>query len=195
MSTRLVTFATELYYPVYEEHAGAAAKALGISPHSHYTFPMLIPWVNATNLKPAVILDALKSGDDVLYIDADSEITSPTAMDIGKLVPDNCVGAFVMLDHGAWYGDGSTIQEPLAGTIFLRQAAIPLVEQWAELASDSTDPDGVTFAKIFGDRTDMLRLPLEWCYTTSMPDGSKPLVECDSPIIKHFQVSRTLKTE
>ena len=81
MTTTLLTYCTPDYQKIYDEHIGPCIKVLGLKPHSHYERKP-DNWAAITRLKPGIILEELKKGNPVLYVDSDAEITSKEVMNI-----------------------------------------------------------------------------------------------------------------
>lgn len=158
-----------------------------------------VDWKKNIAHKPEVIENALYAnpGVDLLYTDVDSRFMAyPELMDTW---PADCDIAFHTIDHRQWYGKDTDRKEVFNGTIFLRNndkikllvsiwkercIANPRVWEphWFEVAIKEVNP------KVF-------MLPIEYAYINSLPDGSKPRVQVDNPVIVHYQASREYKKE
>ena len=134
-------------------------------------------WVANCAIKPEFLLDCLNDTDgDILYVDADAVIHK---------VPDiNCIeniGVYYKL-----HKNGE--RELLSGTIYLKQEAIPLVEDW--LAMQTSHPtmwDQKSLAAVVGNKT-IHHLPQGYCKIFDAP-----WVEDDDLFIEHHQASRKHK--
>lgn len=192
--TILVSYATKSYDKVYNKFLGASCKKLKLLPRIHYEIEDNHPWLEATLKKPGIIIAALENNESVLYVDSDATITTKSVMDIDSLIPKFYYGAFVMLNHSAWYRNNSEVREPLTGTLFFRQAALPMLLRWQELCYNGKEPDGVMFERVFKNDYAMFLLDIKWCYINSLPMGmGKGGIPCDDPWIIHQQESRRRK--
>ena len=191
---KIVTFCTPNYELTYEKHIKASINSLKLYLyHSHHRIDRLLnrSWVSRTNLKPGIILHELQKGNTVLYIDSDAKITSREVINIDALIPPEYIAACHFLDWDKWAGGCSGVIEPLTGTLFFRPTAIPIVQAWCELAHNSNEPDGKTFAIVAQpDNKSIYHLPIEWCYINNLPNGNKGKIPCYKPLIIHYQQSR-----
>ena len=196
MNTTLITFCTPDYKHIYAKHIGPCIKVLKLEPYTHYAIDKLDSWAGITRIKPRIILQELKKGNPVLYVDVDAEITSAEVMNIDNIVPTQYSMACAFLHWGEWCGSSSDKIEPMTGTLFFRPSAIPLVELWAELCSMGDMPDNKYFEQVVDHESkDVFHLPIKWSYINSLPDGSKGLIPCGNPLVIHYQASRQMRNK
>ena len=192
--TTLITYATPDYDTIYAKFVGKSVENLCISPHIHHKVHKAIDWVGSCNLKPGIILQELKKGNPILYVDSDAEIKSRDIMDIDTIVPPEYIGACVFLDWHDWLGIESSTIEPLTATLFFRPTASPLIEQWHKLCENSHQPDNKHFQQLVDYKhPGIFHLPLKWCYIDSLPKGGKGKIPCDNPLIIQYQISRQMR--
>lgn len=190
----IVSYSSPKYRAVYANHLGASLDAMWFN-GTHVDIAERGSWLLNTQAKPSVILDELCKHDSVLYIDSDAEILRPEVLDIDYIVPRNCIGAYYPLPHGQWYGNGSSVVEPLTGTLFFRKQARELLYMWRDEMTNTDLTDGQAFARVLpAYEAQMFKLPIEWCYIAEMPANlGLGGIPCDKPIIVHKQASRRLR--
>ena len=192
--TTLLTYCTPDYQKIYDEHIGPCIKVLGLSQHHHVIIPNNLEWKTATRIKPTLILEELKKGKLVLYVDSDAEITSKEVMNIDNIVPQDCIGAVAFLNHYDWCRGDASRNEPMTGTLFFRPTAIPIIEKWVKLCENGDLPDNKYFEQLVNyESKDIFHLAIKWSYINSLPDGSKGLIPCGNPLVIHFQASRLMR--
>ncbi len=149
--------------------------------------------------KPLVILDTLnKLKEPFVLLDVDCKITSnPTLFnDIDTTKYDI---AFHTLNWGEWYNRSQDIRkEVLTGTMWFNynENVIKMVEAWYQHCAVNPGADQPPLEKLMNSKYKHLRvfdLPIGYCYITSMPNGKKPFVKVNKPVISHYQASRIYK--
>lgn len=160
--------------------------------------PSLNNWTKNTGMKPSILLECFKNNqhfDSFVMLDADATIEQypqlfhdiPAEYDIGVHY----------LDRDAWYGRENSKKELLSGTIFIRRndRTKALLLEW-EAAVQSNEfvweQKVLEFLLEKHPEIKVFHLPIEYCYIASLPSGEAPRVQCNA-VIKHHQVSRTLK--
>lgn len=152
-------------------------------------------WNKNTSYKATFAKEMLKKhkGSNIVILDADARILEyPEIFD--EIPNDYDIGAFI-LDRDTWYKNsyGKDRYEFLSGTLFIRNSALGnfLVNQW-ELECKNTNEweQKVLFKVLKRFDAKIYTLPMSYCYITSLPDGSKPNIPCEKPVILHYQVSR-----
>lgn len=169
-------------------------------PYKIYPMEPLKNWKENTNLKSLVIEKALSEIEsDILILDADCTVNCyPELLD--KIPMKYDMGLFY-LDWGTWYGHTQGKKELCSGTIFLRNRpkVKKLIEDWKILTQRNNnklvDQRFLELALKMNDTLNIYDLPIEYCYINSLPSGDKPLIECENPIITHYQASRLLKNK
>jgi len=155
-------------------------------------------WLKNVAQKPKVILNALEKYPhlNIVCLDADSEILSYP--ELFNQIPDEYDIALHKLNWRTFYGHDVDRQEILSGSLWLRNndKIKDLVTQWYLEATKSFEWEQKVLEKLLLKNIDIkvFELPLSYCFITTLPDGSKPKVECN-PVIQHNQVSRYLKRQ
>ncbi len=97
------------------------------------------------------------------------------------------------LDWNSWYGKQDGKKEFLGGTLYFNynEKVLKLVNKWIENHKINPHLPQSILGKIIKESKDIkfYKLPLEYCYIKTLPNGKEPLVKL-SPIILHHQVSR-----
>jgi hypothetical protein len=87
----------------------------------------------------------------------------------------------------------------LSGTLWFNntEKIRHVLDRWEEGASRSEIWEQKILAEVLKNTPDIniYRLPIEYCYISSLPNGHPPLHPLDYPVIVHHQVSRTLKKQ
>lgn len=156
-------------------------------------------WQLNTSYKPKFILEMLEQnqGIDVVFVDCDARITSyPEVFDN---IPNDKYIACHILDRQHWYNREYSIVdrfELLSGSIWFRncEESKNLIKEWIKRTENTRIWEQRVLYSIVKERTIPIHfLPISYCWITSLPDGSKPFVKCDKPIIEHYQKSREFK--
>ena len=162
-----------------------------------YNIKSLGDWKSNAILKPKILLRALNDfpNQDIIWNDVDSEVLKYP--DLLFNVHEKYDIALCYLKWESHYGRPSDKgkSELLDGTVFWRNNE--RVKQFInELIIRSTNK-GIdhqkTMAKMLNENVfglKVLTLPREYSYLTSKPNGDKPAVELDDPVIIHYQKSR-----
>ena len=160
--------------------------------------PDLGNWHKNTEFKPKFLLNMLnenKMYDAVVFLDADARVKKYPKL--FEEIPKEYDIAAHFLDWKTWYGHSNGIMELLSGTLFLRNSnkVKKLVEHWYKKASTGNqwEQKALAFVLKFHPEIKVYNLPIEYCYINTLPNGDKPRVKVDSPVIVHYQVSRELK--
>lgn len=151
-------------------------------------------WLKNVAQKPLTILHTMEQYPNlnVVGLDADCEV-----LQFPKLfteIPKEYDIAFHTLNWDTWYGYTNHVTEVLSGTIWIRnnEKMRQFVKEWYLLSDTATLWEQKCLQKLLELKKDSIKvfdLPISYCYISSLPDGRKPLVECD-PIIIHHQASR-----
>ena len=154
-------------------------------------------WHKNTCLKPYLIEEAFKETkeDTLVMLDADTTVEAyPTLF---NEIPEEFDIAVHYLDWDSWYLQKEHISELMSCTLFIRnnERTKKLLKNWKERLKKETKFEQLVLQDVIKEQTDIkvYELPLEYCYITSMPDGSQPNVVCKAPIICQHQISRQLK--
>lgn len=188
------------YKEVCDTHILESLKKLAI-PYKIYEVEPRNNWVSNTNLKQEVILKALDEvPGDLLVLDADAKILDiPSLLNTIQLKYD--IGLFY-LNWNEWYQNTSNKIELCSGTIFLRNRANvkKLINDWNFLSTNNgnklCDQRFLEMALKANPDLNIYKLPYEYCWITSMPNGDEPKVpRPEKVIIEHYQKSRELKNK
>lgn len=152
-------------------------------------------WYKNTAYKGKFILDKLKQYSIVVWLDVDAEIKSYPNLFFN--IPDEYNLAVHYLEWASWYGyKNNPTKELLTGTMFLKynNNIANLCREWYELSFNTTEWEQKVLQRILPKyNIKVYKLPLDYSYINSLPDGRDPLVKIDNPIIVHHQISRDLK--
>ena len=157
-------------------------------------------WIKNVAQKPKVILEILNTmlevGDTraLVFLDADSTIENFPIL--FNELSENVDVALHYLDWQSWYRNGINRKELLTGTMFFRnnERVRDLVQEWYDQAIKTDLWEQQVLEKIIIRKNlTIYEIPVEYCYIKTLPNGNKPHVICDNPVIVHHQVSRTLK--
>jgi len=156
-------------------------------------------WYKNVAEKPQVILNMLEQlkdlqKDSLVFLDADATIERYPQLLYD--IPEEYDIAMHYLNWETWYGyRGDKTRELLTGTMFFRprKVVIDLCEEWYEKARKTNTWEQKILADII-EKYDIkiYKLPVEYCYVVSRPQGQEPLVKCE-PVILHHQKSREYK--
>ena len=193
---------TGFYKKVAADNLVASCKKLGV-PLYMYEVESLGSWSANTNLKPAFIRERMSEGtsDDIfVFVDCDARVVrQPTLF---NEIPDKCDMACHFLDRHAWYNhapDIPKVHELLSGVLLLRRRPIvmQMIDWWLQLVKQEP---GVweqkhlsAVVEALGSKLSVFRLPLEYCYIATLPNGQEPHVKVASPVITQYQVSRQVR--
>lgn len=154
-------------------------------------------WLKNVAQKPLTILHTMEKflSYNVVALDADSEVLEfPTLF---TEIPEEYDLALHTLDWSTWYQNDSDVKEVLSGTVWIRnnEKMRDFVKEWYLRAETVQEWEQKILAKLLVERKDVkiFPLPLEYCYISSLPDGSIPHIKIENPIIRHFQASRQLR--
>ncbi len=152
-------------------------------------------WHKNTNYKPIFIKECLeKFKENLVWIDSDAIINSnPIYFD--QLDNSSIDFAYHLLNWETHYGrltDKGKF-EFLSGTLYFKnnEKIKILVDKWIELSKTiSPDQKSLEFAIKTYNNINTIILPREYCYIETLPDGNKPFLIVENPIISHYQASR-----
>jgi hypothetical protein len=157
-------------------------------------------WHKNTAHKAQVILTLLeemkKNKDNrlLVFTDSDSEILEyPIFFDN---IDDQYDMSLHYLDWESWYRNGIKKKELLSGTIVFRnnEKVRALCKEWFDKAILTTRWEQTILEEIIKSyNINLLELPIEYIYLATLPNGNKPHVVVDRPVILHHQCSRKLK--
>ena len=154
-------------------------------------------WYKNTAQKPKVIgnlLSTLPENDCLVFLDADCTIEKYP--DLFDQIPEEYDLGCHWLSWKEWYGHDIDFKELLSGTLFFRnnKKMRDLCADWYTLAKHSDTWEQKILGEILEFRNNIKTydLPLEYIYINTRPGDLQPLVKLD-PVIRHYQMSRTLK--
>lgn len=155
--------------------------------------PSLGSWQKNTSQKPSVALLMLNKHKDknILLLDVDCRVERP--LDLFNNIPEGFNFAAHKLDHKTWYRNNSNVKELISSTLFIRncQRSFEICHFWKSACSVSSEwEQRVLDNELTGHSEPLYELPLQYFYCDSMPDGTKPFVECNDVVIRAFQASR-----
>ena len=153
-------------------------------------------WGKNVAQKPYIIHNLLDEGEtDFIFLDADA--TVERYPELFHNIPEEYDIACHILDWDTWYKNKSHVKELLSGTMFFRNndKVKSLCREWYAKAEDGSGWEQTILEDILKKRKDIkiYELPIEYCHIATLPNGSKPHVQCKNIVIQHHQVSRNLK--
>ena len=157
-------------------------------------------WQANTSYKPEFILQMLKKhkGLNIIFLDADAEVLRYP--DLFEKIPHDCHVAAHLLDRVKWYKhEIGERKELLSGTLFIRNSPLghAIINEWAHICKlyPHLWEQALLQRVLIEMEVKLYELPLEYAYINSLPNGDKPHVGCEDPIVVHHQVSRQLKNK
>jgi len=155
-------------------------------------------WRKNVAEKPQIILDALEAEEcDLVVLDADARIEQyPELFDELSGSGSDYHIACHHLDWDTWYKHTGGKKELLSGTLWLKNCDEIKDMCWKWLAgAQSARWEQQALEKIIEGthNLNVYELPLDYIYITTLPQGQKPHVIIENPIITHHQVSRVFK--
>jgi hypothetical protein len=163
------------------------------------TAPNYGNWYKNVAEKPRIIGEILESNIEkngiLVFLDVDATIEQYPIL-FEEILMEYEIG-YHILQWNAWYGykDNPSKTELLTGTMFFRPTTKvkDLCKEWYETAKETMLWEQKVLASIIDSHgLNIYKLPLEYCYITSLPNGDAPLIKLD-PVITHHQVSREFK--
>lgn len=160
--------------------------------HYIYEIETLGDWKSNAIQKPLILKQALERfpDNDIIWQDADSEILKEP--DLLFNIPEEYDIAVHYLNWKAHYGkDGG---ELLDGTVLWRNNE--KVRVFIEKLIKSSTEKGIDHQKIMTKMIEndkeikVFPLPRTYSYIATQPNGNKPTIEIENPIIIHHQLSR-----
>jgi len=156
-------------------------------------------WLKNVAQKPKIIKEVLQKypSYQVVCLDADSEIKR--VPELFSQIPLEFDIACHYLDWNSWYGytDSPPVLELLSGTLWINntQNTQQILNQWESLSENSEKWEQKVLAEVINKNpsVNVYKLPVEYCYISSLPNGDPPLYQSEYPVIVHHQVSRKLK--
>ena len=155
-------------------------------------------WNANTSYKAEFVLQMLqRHKTNVVFLDCDAVITSYPQL--FHEIPEEFNVACHILDRNKWYGrEYLNRYELLSGTAFFRYTpkTLEVVEKWVEECKRLHQVwEQQLLQKVLTEtNTKIFELPIEFCWISTLPDGSKPIVKPNGPIVvEHFQKSRELR--
>ena len=181
------------YTRIMETHIKPSFDSLGVD-YTIVKLPSQGDWRANTDLKPKVVKQLLSvAKQDTVLIDCDARLLAyPTLFDNLPLEFDMAVH---YLDRAKWYQLGNAHKELCSGTLFFRNRPIchEIVDKWQEEVKVARVVEQTVLEQIIAKnrKVKVYNLPVEYCWIHDLPDGSKPKVQPNGPIIvEHFQASR-----
>lgn len=154
-------------------------------------------WQKNTSYKPKFIREMLdRHTEDVVFLDCDAEILKHP--ELFNNIPSEFNLAAYTLDKNSWYLNnyGEDNQELLSGTLFVRncEESKRILDKWIAICETTSIWEQKVLQNVIKEENiPIYNLPISYCYIKSLPDGSKPNINCENPVITHNQVSRKLK--
>jgi len=156
-------------------------------------------WLRNVAQKPKIIKEVLDKYPtyQIVCLDADSEIKR--VPDLFNQIPLEYDLACHYLDWNSWYGyqDSPPVFELLSGTLWINNTEQTrfVLHKWEEIASHSDIWEQKVLSQVLTSNpsVNVYKLPVEYCYISSLPNGNPPLNPSEFPVIVHHQVSRKLK--
>ena len=153
-------------------------------------------WYKNTAYKSKFLLEKLKLYNEVVYIDVDAKIMSYPKLFFE--IKDKCDFAAHYLNWNDFYGykQHPPVKELLTGTLFLKYTPEieRLCKEWYDIASKTHEWEQKVLQRIINNyNIRIFELPIEYCYIATKPNGEKPNIKVDNPVIIHYQKSREFK--
>ena len=153
-------------------------------------------WYKNTAYKAKFILEKLKLYNEVVYIDVDAEIREFPELFFN--IPEEYSFACHFLNWNDFYGykHNPPVLELLTGTLFIRNNpnTRQLCEEWYEKSINSYIWEQKVLQQIINNyNIKIFKLPIEYCYIATKPDGNEPNIKVNKPVIVHYQKSREFK--
>jgi len=185
-----------IYEEIFKSHLEPTLVKYNLD-YEAISMPNYKMWAHNVAQKPLVILNALKKyKEPLVLLDVDCKITAEPTL-FKRINVNRYDIAFHQLDWESWYNrPGKTRRkEILTGTMWLNynDKVLALLEQWHINTWRAKCADQVTLELLMKNDFKDLRvckLPIEYCYINSLPNGEAPYVEVKNPVITHFQASR-----
>lgn len=191
----IIAFYTDSYKEIIENNLLDSLKQFPELKYKIYKIESKGKWIKNVNLKPRVILQALEElNTDIVILDADSKI-----FQIPELLYNiDCDIACHFLDWNTQYQNKTNIVELLTGTLYIKNTEENknLIKDWINKVEQNNIWEQKVLQKLLETKYKHLKiynLPLEYCYIDTLPNGNKPFVKCNNPVIVQYQVSRNLK--
>ena len=171
----------------------------------YYIFPVsdLGEWKINSRQRPLYIKEAMKKfpGENLLWIDADARILKYPELLFH--IPDSCHLGVNYMRWDEHYGRASDVDkvEILDGTSYYRNTPdmIPFMDEWIARAVTAGKNHRMVLKSMIDERIEehlnIFLLPRAYCYVTTRPDGSKPAIPLQDPVIAHYQASRQAKID
>jgi hypothetical protein len=150
------------------------------------------------NYKPSFIQHCMKKFKDTVnafvFLDADAEVLEKPTL-FYELKED--IGIHY-LDRKSWYNEKKECFDLLPGTFYLKNNANVkfMIEEWIYMCKKNKDKWDNQILKDVLPKCQSLtinRLPLNYCYIRTLPNGKEPNIKVDKPVIVHNQVSRKFR--
>ena len=197
--TIISTFVTENspYEKIAEDYLIKSAKNFNISIEV-IKMENFHNWNRNVAQKPLAIKKLMKQypNKNIVMLDADATIEKPLDLfeTLDKTQHDIAVH---ILSWELWYNrPGDPVKELLTGTMWLRNCnkVKELCDLWYhEYTRTSQWEQACLSTVIKNGNYDVYELPIEYVAIDSMPNGDAPYYKIKEPVIKHYQLSRTLK--
>jgi len=155
-------------------------------------------WKINSRQRPLFIKEAMKlfPDENIVWIDADARVLQYPEL-LFRIPSSVCIGVHYMqwVDHYGRQSDKDKV-EILDGTSYYKncEKMIPFMDEWIQRSVGAEQNHRLTLGKMIEEKIDddynIFIIPRSYCYIIDKPDGSKPNVIIDNPVIAHYQASR-----
>jgi hypothetical protein len=187
-----------IYEEVFNSHLKPSLEKYNLE-YVVYPMPNYKKWNLNVCQKPGAILKALEEiKEPLVVVDVDAKITGEPVL-FDRIDPERFDMACHFLDWSSWYNrPNDTTKELLTGTMWFNYNPdiLKLCKIWSDACQRNKCADQKPLEYLLKDTYNHIRvckLPVEYCYITSLPNGQPPFVDVKKPVISHFQASRSAK--
>lgn len=190
-----------IYEDVLNKYLLPSLKKLELEYHI-YDIETLGDWKSNAIQKPIILMKSLTEflDKDIIWIDVDSEILQDPSLLFN--IPEEYDIALHYLNWKTHYGregdDGKF--ELLDGTVFWRNTkrVKNFIKALIELSTNVGKDHQKQMAYMLENgkpelKLNVFPLPRTYSYISSQPNGNKPVIEIENPVIVHHQMSRVAK--
>lgn len=180
-----------IYQDAINKYLIPSLKKLNLDYHI-YAIETLGDWRSNAIQKPLIIQKALNEfrDRDIIWQDADSEVLKEP--DLLFNIPAEYDVALAYLNWNAHYGKEGC--EMLDGTVLWRnnERIISFINELIVRSTTQGIDHQKTMAKMIKTEKNInvFPLPRTYSYLLSQPNGDKPVIEIENPVIVHHQMSR-----
>jgi len=187
-----------VYQDIFQSHLEPTLKEYNLD-YTVYPMPNYNKWNYNVCQKPSVVLKAIKElKEPFVLLDVDCKITAEPVL-FDRIDKDKFDIACHYLDWATWYNrPEETRKELLTGTMWFNynQDVVDLCNAWHKVCINNKCADQIPIENLLKAKFNNIRvckLPLEYCFINSLPNGQAPFVNVKKPVITHYQASRTAK--